>query len=122
MRIEELYRYAYRITGGSYLYKDVVHEVYLKIHGKEVNDAYVKFAIYHRWLDILAKKGEASLTIDVEHSEESLEVDLSSLDEFESEIASALNEGYTPKEIADLCQTSVRMIWHYIREIKNKLK
>tara|TARA_R110000782_G_scaffold229814_1_gene316124 strand:+ start:764 stop:1150 length:387 start_codon:yes stop_codon:yes gene_type:complete len=125
MNIANWYKRAFVITKGDPLYKDYVHDVYIKIQRKEepFNDSYIYLAIHNRWLDERRRLKESTISIVpvlVEHKP----VDFKdyNLDEFETEVSISLNEGYRPKEIAKICGVEVRYVWRVIRSIKTKIK
>lgn len=124
MDLDRWYKVATKITGGSDLSRDIVHDVFIKLHGKiDYNDSYIFRAILNKWID--EKRKKKVLTLDHDSVTEagaefeSLEYDL---DPFEEEVIKALNEGYKPKEIATICNVSNGVIWQVIRRIKNEIK
>lgn len=83
--------------------------------------------VWHCWIDECRKRQATKKykqnNPDTQDFVEDVDpIDLSNLDEFEKEVVTALNEGYKPKEIAEICEMSPQMVWRVIRELKKKIK
>ena len=125
MNIENWYKRAFVITKGDPLYKDYVHDVYIKIQRKAepFNDSYIYLAIHNRWLDEKRRIKTVCITeAPYLLSYDKVDFNDYNLDEFETEVSISLNEGYRPKEIAKICGKDTRYIWEVIRNIKSKVK
>ena len=124
MNVEEWYKRAFVITKGDPLYKDFVHDVYIKIQRKRepFNDSYIYLAIYNRWLDEKRRKKEETLNHSPSFTQyRGIEYDDYGLDDFEIELVKALSEGYKLKEIAKICGAGDQFIYSVYRSIKAKV-
>jgi len=122
--IENWYKRAFAITKGDPLYKDYVHDVYIKIQRKqeEFNDSYIFLAIHNRWLDEKRRIKEGTIcSAPASVQYQSIDFNDYGLDEFETEVGRSLNEGYRAKEIAKICGVETRYVWKVIRSIKTKI-
>lgn len=125
MNVEEWYSRAFKITKGDPLYKDYVHDVYIKMQrkGVEVLDSYIYLAIHNRWIDEIRRKKEEELIFHPsKQPSDPLDLNNYNLDAFEAEVSRSLMEGYKPKEIAKICGVECRYIWSVIRSVKAKIK